>query len=320
MPKSADTPPGTIPNYALYGHQAQPGWLDMVHFEWIPERSSQHDYLIDPHVHDGLIQVLYVTRGGGEVVVDGVPWPIEPQTLIVVPAQHVHGFRFRPDIDGPVVTAAQRPLESLASVAAPDLLPCIRRPQVLGVAGQVRHVDALMPLFEAIGRETRSHHSGEIGAGSALLLALFVQILRIGQALHPAHPAAGQDAAGRSRKAEQVEHFRALIDAHFRERRSLDDYAHQLGISAGQLSRLCREMVGVSGLDLINARIVHEAERELVYSSLGIKQIAAVLGFADDAYFGRFFRKQTGLTPTEFRSAARSRLAPADEEAGEAGG
>ena len=53
-----------------------------------------------------------------------------------------------------------------------------------------------------------------------------------------------------------------------------------------------------------------EAERELVYSTLAVKQIAGLLGFADEAYFGRFFRKHTGATPTDFRAAARARLAP----------
>ena len=86
-----------------------------------------------------------------------------------------------------------------------------------------------------------------------------------------------------------------------------------MGLSAGQVSRLCREASGLSSLDVINARVVHEAERELVYSTLGIKQIAGLLGFSDDAYFVRFFRKQTGTTPTEFRQAARQRLAPEPE-------
>ena len=44
----------------------------------------------------------------------------------------------------------------------------------------------------------------------------------------------------------------------------------------------------MSTLDVINARVVHEAQRELVYSSLSIKQVAAELGFDDEAYFGRF--------------------------------
>lgn len=297
----------TIPNYALYGDGAQPAWLDMVHFERIPERSSLYDYEIAPHFHDGLIQLLYLTSGGGEVFIDGARWEIAPQTLIVVPARHVHGFHFTPDVDGPVVTAAQRPLESLAAVTASALLPHIRRPLVLGVSGSLRHVDALLPLFDAIERESQVHHSGEAAAGTALLLALFVQIARIAAAL-PAHQ--GNDAAARSRKSQQVERFRALVDMRFRERLPIESYAAEIGLSVGQLSRLCRDTLGMSSLDVVNARVVHEAERELVYSTIGIKQIAGLLGFSDDAYFGRFFRKHTGSTPTEFRQAARLRLAP----------
>lgn len=299
----------SIPNYALYGDEAQPAWLDVVHFEHIHERSSMYHYEIDPHFHDGQIQLLYLTSGGGECFIDGAKWQLAPRSLIVVPARHVHGFHFTPDVDGPVVTAAQRPLESLAAVAAPDLLARIRSPLVMSVAGSVRHVDALMPLFEAIERESRVHTGGGVTAGVALLMAVFVQVERIAAALQGQQ---GQDPAARSRKAGQVERFRALVDAHFRERRPIESYAAEMGLSAGQLSRLCREALGASSLDVVNARVLHEAERELVYSTLGIKQIAGVLGFADEAYFGRFFRKQTGRTPTEFREAARRRLAPQD--------
>jgi AraC family transcriptional activator of pobA len=297
-----------IPNYALYGDEARPAWLGMVNFERIQERSSLYRYDIEPHFHDGLVQLLYVTSGGGTVSIDAATWPVQPQTLIVIPARHVHGFHFTPDIDGPVVTAAQRPLESIAEVAAPDLLPHIRKPLVLGVSGSARHVEALMPLFECIAREMRLHASGESAAGTALLLALFVQIARLAAALQ--RPDDGGDATARSRAAAQVERFRALVDQHFREHLPVERYASQLGLTPGHLSRLCREVLGISSLDVIHARVLHEAQRELVYSILGIKQIAGLLGFADDAYFGRFFRKQTGRTPTEFRQAARLQLAP----------
>jgi AraC family transcriptional regulator, transcriptional activator of pobA len=67
----------------------------------------------------------------------------------------------------------------------------------------------------------------------------------------------------------------------------------------------------MSTIEAINARVVHEARRELVYSSLSVKQVAAELGFDDEAYFGRFFKKQTGMRPTEFRVAARGALVAA---------
>jgi AraC family transcriptional activator of pobA len=62
--------------------------------------------------------------------------------------------------------------------------------------------------------------------------------------------------------------------------------------------------LGVSSLDVINARIVHEAQRELVYTTSSTKQLAAQLGFSDEAYFSRFFRKHTGLSPRVFRGNA----------------
>lgn len=297
----------TIPRYALYGDEAQPAWLDMVHMEWIHERSSLFDFEIAPHLHEGLIQVLYLTSGGGAAVIDGTKWDLYPQTLIVVPAGHVHEFHFTPDVDGPVVTAAQRPLESLIAFVAPGLLPTVRRPLVQGVSGAARHVEALMPLFEAIERESRMQTSGQAAAGAALMMTVMVQIERITAGL-PVRESC--ETALRTRRSEQIECFRAAVDAHFRERLPVARYAAELGLSAGQLSRLCRESLGMSCLAVVNMRVVHEAECELVYSTLGIKQIAHKLGFADDAYFGRFFRKCTGVTPTEFRRRARQRLAP----------
>ena len=300
-----------IPNYALYGDVASPSWLDSVHIEQIHERSSLFDFDIAPHVHHGLIQVLYITSGGGEVFIDAQQWQVRAPSLVIVPTRHVHGFHFLPEVDGPVVTAAQQPLESIASVAAPSLLRHIREPRVMDVSGSPRHADALLPLFQAIERERRVHTSGEPTAGTALLLAVFVQIGRIVSSLRIDDMATAGDSE-RSRKAERIERFRTQVDAQFRQRWSIEQYASDVGLSAGQLSRLCRELLGMSALDVLNARIVHEAERELVYSNLAVKQIAALLGFADEAYFGRFFRKQTGRTPTEFRESARMQLAPVE--------
>ena len=294
-----------IPNFALYGHEALPSWLDMVHVERIPVRSSLFDFEIEPHVHDALMQVLYITAGGGEVFIDDAKWALEPPCLVLIPANAVHGFHFRPEVDGHVITTAQRPLEAMVQLVAPELLATLRKPCVLDVKPAGRPAEALPPLFEALERETRMHEAGQTAVGLSLMVALLVQIARVA-----AEPAAGGDGTAlRSRKARQVERFRALVDEGFRERRPLDSYADALGVTPGQLSRVCRDVLGMSALDVVNARLVHEAQRELAYSALSIKQVAALLGFEDEAYFGRFFRKHTGHRPTEFRAMARRRLA-----------
>ena len=106
--------------------------------------------------------------------------------------------------------------------------------------------------------------------------------------------------------AARIERFRALLDERCRTRRPVASYAEAMGITTGQLTRICREAFGVSAIEAIDARSIHEAKRLLGYSTLGVKQIASELGFEDEAYFGRFFRKQTGLRPTEYRAKAQA--------------
>lgn len=287
-----------IPSYALYGDQAQPGWQNSFDFEWIPQRSSPYNWNILPHVHEGFIHIMYLTQGSVEAMLDNAKWRLLAPCLFIVPAQTVHGWHFSSDVNGPIVTATQRPLESLAALTMPELLQTLRKPAVISLDADGRDDPALMPLFLAIEREARIPAIGQFAAGMSLLTALFVQVARLNQATKPA------PLAMNLRKAGQIEKFRALVNDNFKKHLPMDFYAGQLGVTAGQLSRLCREVLGMSSLAVINARLVHEAQRDLVFTSNSIQQLASTLGFADEAYFGRFFRKHTQLTPREFRARA----------------
>lgn len=287
-----------IPNYSLYGVQAQPGWQSSFDFEWIPQRSRPYNWKIRPHKHDALIQVLYLTQGSAEVLIDHSRLRFNAPCLVLIPAQTVHGFSFSEDVDGPVITAAQRPLEALVSVANPELLPHLRKPSVIQVGGVSGQTESLMPLFLAIERETHMQAVGQLTAGMALLMAICIQMARLTRVSDLTPPKT------ESRKAAQIEKFRSMVDVHFKAHLPVSYYAEQLGISPGQLSRLCREVLGVSSIDIVNARVVHEAQRVLVYTSNSIKQLAFVLGFSDETYFCRFFRKHTGVSPREFRAKA----------------
>ncbi len=291
----------SVPNFALYGAAAGEALVDMVHHERIPVRSSRFDFEIQPHFHDALIQILYATKGAGEAFIDGRVCKVEPPWLIVVPARSVHGYRFRDDVDGHVVTAAQSAVESAAKIMAPDLLTFLRTPTALTLDPASRRA-ALDPLFDAIGREAESHGRWQYAAGLSLMVALFVEIARLSESAElSSNPES-------SRLAARIERFLKLLDEGRHERRPVASYAEAMGVTSGQLTRLCREAFGVSAIAAIDARAVHEAKRLLGYSTLSVKQIASELGFRDEAYFGRFFRKQTGLRATEYRAKARGRM------------
>lgn len=287
-----------IPSYSLYGIQAQPGWQSSFDFEWIPQRSRPYNWTIRPHKHDALIQILYIVQGSAEVLLDNTKVRAKAPSLLWIPAQTVHGFSFSEDVNGPVVTAAQRPLEALLNLAGPELLAIIRKPAVIALDDASRHAESLMPLFLAIEREAHVQAVGQLTAGMALLTAICVQMARL------SHVTVATPLNANSRKTMQIEKFRAMVDENYKKHLPILAYAEQLGITSGQLSRLCREVLGVSSLDIINARLIHEAQRVLVYTGNSVKQLAYVLGFADETYFGRFFRKHTGLSPREFRAKA----------------
>jgi AraC family transcriptional activator of pobA len=81
-------------------------------------------------------------------------------------------------------------------------------------------------------------------------------------------------------------------------------YAQNIGISTAHLNALCRQLTSRSALELIQERIALEARRNLVYTAMTISTVAEALGFADPAYFTRFFKRHTGMSPKAFRLQA----------------
>jgi AraC family transcriptional activator of pobA len=293
-----------IPNYSLYGESARPPWYDAFNFEWIAERSAPNDWHIDPHRHDALLQFLYI-RGGGEskVLIENRMIGIVAPCVIMLPAQTVHGFNFAPDVDGLVITVAQRSIEAFASMAAPGLLPVLQRAGVVRVNPQAAKNSSLMPIVDLLEKEFRATERAHMAAGMPLLIALFVHVARLCE--HASAPGV----ASTDRRVRQIKRFRELVATHLREHRPVDFYAQQLGVTVAQLGRICREEISSSPLAVINEHLVREAQRDLVYSHMSVKQIAHSLGFTDIAYFSRYFRKQTGVTPTRFQAEAARALA-----------
>ena len=99
--------------------------------------------------------------------------------------------------------------------------------------------------------------------------------------------------------------FQAKIDACFRERHEVGDYASMLNLSAGYLSEVVKEQSSKSAIKHIHERLVLEARRLLFHTEQSIKEISFNLGFSDASYFNRFFKRETGLTPTHYRDSIR---------------
>ncbi len=293
--------PQRLPAYALYGEPAAavapgPGPL---HCESIAARSRLHDWEIRPHRHEALFQVLVVRRGTAHALLDGQAHVLAGPALVTVPALAAHGFRFSPAIDGDVFTVAEPHLAALLQPHA-GLGDAVLRLHG-GALAPGAATQALLEAAAALRDEAAGHGAHRHAALDAALLRLAVAIAR----QRPA-PTAADAAAPPSRALAHVQRLRTLIEARFREQPSQAALAAQLGLTPTQLNRACQRVLGHHALQVLHARLVLQAQRELAYTEQPIKQIAFALGFADAAYFTRFFRRHTALAPAAWRAAQRA--------------
>jgi AraC family transcriptional activator of pobA len=102
-----------------------------------------------------------------------------------------------------------------------------------------------------------------------------------------------------------VSRFMELVERDAARRHRVADYAAELAVTPGHLSVLCTQYAGQRAKRLLDSVLVSRARRMLLYTDESAARVAASLGFDDPSYFSRFFRRETGQTPKEFRSALR---------------
>ena len=96
--------------------------------------------------------------------------------------------------------------------------------------------------------------------------------------------------------------FLRLLPLHFAEHHDIGFYASQLNISTVYLSRVVRQVTGRTVIDYINQFLMMEASFLLRTSQLSVNQIAERLHFADLASFSKFFSRQKGMSPRDYRN------------------
>jgi AraC-like DNA-binding protein len=112
-----------------------------------------------------------------------------------------------------------------------------------------------------------------------------------------------QSLAGPGAGATAFLRFQAAVEQEFTRSHHVEDYAARLGYSVRTLTRATQAAVGCGAKRFVDDRVLLEAKRLLVHTTLPATSIGAQLGFPDATAFAKFFRQRTRRTPTEFRSA-----------------
>lgn len=269
-----------------------------VHYEALGKLADFFGRNMPVHRHDRFFQVHYVKSGVVRVYLDDQRYQQQGPMFFLTPPTFPHAFVTDADSDGHVLTVRQELvwplLESRQGLAqGPQIAPlCVAVGELDGqYEGEVVRLNL---LFDELRSEFADTRPGRELSLAALTRLIFVSLLRLSARTIQAQPARGED-------LHIFQRFNGLIEAHYQEHWSLGRYAAQLGVTEARLNDICRRIADLPSKRLVFDRLMQEAKRLLLFTGSSVNEICYQLGFKDPAYFSRFFTRNAGMTPGEYR-------------------
>ncbi|WED28800.1 helix-turn-helix domain-containing protein [Vibrio sp. DW001] len=283
-----------IPKFFLYGEHRDHDDSEFVHIESIAARSEKAQWNIKPHHHGKLFQLLFIIQGSSDIYLDNKDYVINGNGAVIIPASVVHGFTFSPQTQGYVLTIAEPLINQSANSRAVDFLNFVTlKARVLHFKQDSQFLNQLVTYLDTMLEEFQSFYSGKRYSIEWLVKMTLMTLYREIET---------HEEIENSRNINpKLYLFNNLIEANFRQQWPVSLYADTLGISVSTLNRLCHNEKGDTAKQIINERMFIEAKRYLIYTQANIDQVAYRLGFEDPAYFSRFFKNKSGLSPKKFR-------------------
>lgn len=104
-------------------------------------------------------------------------------------------------------------------------------------------------------------------------------------------------------KSEQIcRTFAQLVVQHYGETRNVSWYAQKLGITHAHLCSVVKQVTGRTCIDIIASMVIMDAKSQLKSTKLSIQAISDSLNFANMSFFGKYFKRNVGMSPLEYRN------------------
>lgn len=251
-----------------------------------------------PHRHD-CYEILFISEGAGTHVIDFEPYPIQPHSFYFLSKGQIHFWQLDKPLKGYALLCPEEFLGFPSSniIRAHDLAFFHQVGPAPHLSIGEEHRATVNGLLEGMEQEFNDNQARSLTVLRAYAHILLTQLHRLYLADHPEeHPTA---------PSSLVRQFNQLVSEHFLEDHSVQDYAQRIGISPSHLRDSVKAVTGKAPGHIIRQKLILEAKRLLAHSNETIAEIGFYLHFEDASYFGRFFKRETGLSPAVFRQQVR---------------
>ena len=279
----------TVPVYKLQSFpRHQPNTL--FYMTRLEELVREFRGIDEPHTHTFYL-VMWISQGSGTHTIDFKTYPIKPSQLYFLTPGQVHSWQLSDDTRGLNLffdlnffrTRLGNRLHQYPFFHSHQHLPLVEITEQEAFFNQ---------LFEYAYLE---YEQDKINRSEVFLS--FIHIL-----LESANRLYDQQLTGAaSHYYNRIRQFEALLETQFVEVRTVGEYAAQMGLTPNHLNHICQKVLGKTASQLLQKRLLIEAQRLLTHTALSVKEVGFHLRFDDPSYFVRFFKKHTGITPVLFR-------------------
>jgi AraC-like DNA-binding protein len=239
--------------------------------------------------------ILLIKKGTGEKTIDHFSFPIQKNTLLVIPPRVAHSSKYESlDCSGYMLSFDIgfffRHFFPKNLIANTRVFKKSAKPFMILTNEQV---EDLSIIFERLLREYHEQLTDKDEMIAIKVLELLMQCDRYFTDAEPQHNTESY--------CEVIESFNQLIQAHFSTERSVQFYANALHIHPNYLNFLMKKYTGMTAKQIIVDHIFLEAKNLLSSPSLTVKEISYELGFASPGCFSAFFKKMSNIPPSKYR-------------------
>lgn len=241
------------------------------------------------HTHN-CSELFYVIDGQGQFLIEDQTYPVSPSDLVIV----------NPNVAHTEVSLNASPLKYIVlGVEGLELTATNNDDNTnFCIINFKTHKDNILLCLQNMLTEIETKHPGyEIVCQDLMeiLIVLLGRQTNFSTILTPVNKKASRLCGSTKR----------YIDAHYQENITLDQLADVCHVSKYHLAHAFTEEYGISPINYLISKRISEAEHLLKTTDFSLSLISSTTGFSSSSYFAQIFRKQKGMSPTEFRKLSR---------------